>query len=160
LPASEKLPQNSSSGMIYRMGHSHKAIIIEGQIAGELVKVLIDSGATSNFVSSSWVYSHQVETQKVSSGGPRVEVADGRVKNCTEKIQEEFTLEGHCSNLTAYLFPLRSFDLVLGMAWLQAAQPSINWRKREVVFTTSHGDVVQSRVNKTNQSVPLDYSLI
>ena len=131
-------------------GHSHTAIIIEGLIAKELVKVLIDSGATSNFVS--WVYSHQVKTQKVSGGGPRVEVADGRVKNCTEKIQEEFTLEGHCSNLTAYLFPLKSFDLVLGMAWLQAAQHSINWRKREVVFTTSHGDVVQSRVNKITKA--------
>jgi transposase InsO family protein len=139
---SEVEPQSSEVRLVYRLGHSHRAIVIEGQIAGKRVKALIDSGATANFVSSSWVYSHSVETREVSSEGPRVEVADGRVRSCTEKIQVELNLGGYCSEVTAYLFPLKSFDLVLGMAWLQAEQPSINWRTREVVFTTRQGDVV------------------
>jgi len=100
---------------------------------------------TSNFISSQWVHQRQVATEKVSSGGPRVELADGRVECCTEKLQQQLTLRDHCSNLTAYLFPLKSFDLVLGMPWLRAEQPNIHWERRELALINSQDQVVKTR---------------
>jgi hypothetical protein len=101
----EEVPQGRVDQIAYRMGLSSKAIVVQGQLCGHAVNILIDSGATSNFISQDWARKHQVVTQKVIKDGPRVELADGRVECCSEKMQGTLTLNDHCSTVTAYLFP-------------------------------------------------------
>jgi hypothetical protein len=127
----------------YRMDSQSSALTHEGKLGDHPVKILIDSGATSNFVSQQWVERHQVKLLQVASGGPQVELADGRIHHCSSVLKRQTCLIGeHTSKVNAYVFPLKTFDLILGMPWLQSEQPSIDWKKREISFT-SPGSVIK-----------------
>ena len=94
-----------------------------GSFKGNDIKILIDSGASENYVSpevsalaDSWlpVYDRQVET----AGGETTEI--------TKKVSMNVTVNGFTGTVAAYVFPTK-FDLILGRAWLKEVNPQPDW---------------------------------
>ena len=101
-------------------------LVVPAWIFGHEIRALIDSDATRNFISPASVtkYGREVESHntflelgdgtKMSSRGPAVEVPI---------FTAGYTLK---TDLTVTSL-LHDVDLVLGMTWLQEADPLIRW---------------------------------
>ena len=96
---------------------SKKTIKLWGKIGKEQVMVLIDCGASHNFISATFVKQQELDMNATSIY--TVEVGDGRKLDC-EGICSELTLEmqGLKIQQDFYVFDLGGVDVVLGMEWL------------------------------------------
>ena len=97
---------------------------------------MIDSGATHFFVSSSLLARSQLQLQPAPN--LPVRLADGSVVTSSATcnvplfIADALHVHVHCRVLDDL-----SHDLVLGMDFLQAHNPRINWRSYTVTFPAS-----------------------
>lgn len=66
----------------------------------------------------------------------RVKVADGAVTSCTMEVSVcEYEIQGHRFQSTLKLFPLGSYDMILGMDWLESwGLMTVNWGSKYMVF--------------------------
>lgn len=88
------------------------------------IQVLLDTGATSNYISSKVVtsdmkriplkFSHQVET------------ANGQLSTIKEKVEFELVVGDMVQQVQAYVFDTK-FDLILGRQWFKRYKPIPEW---------------------------------
>jgi hypothetical protein len=59
----------------------------------------------------------------------------------TAARNSQLTLDiaGSHENLTAVLFDMVAFDCILGLPWLDAASPVVNWKARKLLLPTKNG---------------------
>ncbi|XP_019459980.1 PREDICTED: uncharacterized protein LOC109359744 [Lupinus angustifolius] len=96
---------------------SNKSWKVTGCVKGKEVVILIDCGASHNFISTKVVEQLQLEAQAT----PRyvVEVGDGHKVQCQGRCaQLGFQLQGLDFTQEFYLFELEGVDVVLGLEWL------------------------------------------
>jgi gag-polyprotein putative aspartyl protease/Zinc knuckle len=107
---------------------------INGKVNGKSAWILIDSGATENFVDESFVKENQVPIQPTPK--LNVQMANGHGHNITNIINsQQLTIQTyHTNNLSAYVMPLQRYDLILGKPWLNETNPIIDWPKNTVIF--------------------------
>jgi hypothetical protein len=112
--------------------------------------VLLDSGATGNFVSEAFARTSGLKQQESSH---RVSLADGRTSDSAGMLPEaDIRIGTYSEKIDLIVTPLHEFDIILGMAWLQKYNPSIDWRNKTVTFT--QGDRVhQLRVRPTGAAL-------
>ena len=67
---------------------------------------------------------------------------DSGANSCRVLKRQTCLIGVHSSKLNAYVFPLKTFDLILGMPWVQSEQPSIDGKNREISFA-SPGSVIK-----------------
>ncbi|MCH86093.1 Ty3/gypsy retrotransposon protein [Trifolium medium] len=121
-----------------------QTVKFKGTIKGVPVLILVDSGATHNFVSQSgathnfvsqrlvhkmgWVYE---DTQELS-----VQMGDGYKTSTRGKCKKlEMEVEGYNIAVEAHLFELGNMDVVLGIEWLKTLGDTImNWSKQSMSF--------------------------
>ena len=88
--------------------------------------VMLDSGATANFASASFIKKYHLKTTPVN--GPSVRVADGTVYHCQEAITTAALKIGpYQEKVRFYVLPLQGHDMILGRPWLQQHNPDIDW---------------------------------
>lgn len=113
-----------------------------GSIAGQNVFVLVDSGSSHSFLSSS-----------IASGlsGSRqlphpiaVRVADGATVQCTSELPDvEWSVQGHHFHSTLWVLPLSSYNMIVGMDWLEAFSPmKVHWRDKWMSIAYGNGNVL------------------
>ena len=100
---------------------------IEVNVEGEVASTMIDSGATTVFISSSFVELHRIPIRIVVDG-PSVVLPDGTRHQCHEIVQVKIQVQEYQDIIQAYVFPLVRYDLILGMSWLLDNNPSIDWQ--------------------------------
>ncbi|KAG2190783.1 hypothetical protein INT47_012934, partial [Mucor saturninus] len=91
---------------------------------GQSISVLIDSGASANYVSPR--ITDQIKNVERISGRP-VETAGGHLTTINQKASLLLSLNGYQDTIDAYVFPTK-FDLILGRTWLQKAKPVPDWQ--------------------------------
>src|SRR3954470_9305488 len=108
--------------------NNKKSFIFEGDIAGEPVKVLIDSGSTGNFLDKRMTKRAWLIT-KPSQALQRISMANGNIQYIRD-VAEDVTLNiGDYSHTTNFgVLDLRNHDMILGMPWLSEVNPTINWK--------------------------------
>ncbi len=79
---------------------------------------------------------------KVGSGERAKKAVDSGANSCRVLKRQTCLIGVHSSKLNAYVFPLKTFDLILGMPWVQSEQPSIDGKNREISFA-SPGSVIK-----------------
>lgn len=94
---------------------------------------MIDSGSTSDFVSSSFVAKHHLSTSPLDHSF-NVFVADGRQLVCQDKITYRMTIGPILETISLPVIPLEGYDIVFGQPWLQRHNPSINWHTGTVRY--------------------------
>lgn len=107
---------------------------IMGTLNRKSCKVLIDCGATSNFLSRTFAIRHDlISAQKAGT----IILADGRHTTQPSWISTRCRLKmgqyaaNFCFTVTDLV---NGFDVILGMPWLEALQPSITWKTKILVL--------------------------
>jgi len=121
----EELYKLSSDGLEAKTPKSILLPTYDAEVGGTIRKMLIDTGASTVYVSKSLVNEISLKTTKVRAR--KVKVAD----NDTHVVDRITTVDIKLGNLpaetlTAYVFPLKEIDLCLRPSVARKAQPSSN----------------------------------
>ncbi|QRW25224.1 Retrotransposable element Tf2 protein [Rhizoctonia solani] len=100
------------------------------------IKTLIDSGATSNFISPSLV--EKLKIPKTLLENPRVvRMLDGTISQTGRiwhQVQLAVSANGHPHIIPFLVCPIGNTPAILGMTWLTAEAPLIDWQQGLVTF--------------------------
>jgi len=141
-PAASGESDDDGGFTVLQLGNAHtkkrKLIKLEGTLAGRPAVGLLDSGASGNFVSSSFIHAHGLTIASVANDGERrlrVTLADGSQQEARGMLQDaELVLGTYRDRISSVALPLSGYDFILGMPWLEKVQPHINWREKSVSF--------------------------
>ena len=105
---------------------------LEASVNSHSAQALIDCGATTNFIHESYVQQHQIPIA-TSAQVQTITLGDGS-KRDTSYVTAPLPVRigSMCDSIPFVVAPLAGCDVVLGMPWLQAHNPSINWKERSV----------------------------
>jgi hypothetical protein len=99
-----------------------RTLQFQGMIQGQSINILLDSGSTSSFLGTKLAGS--LKGVQPLSSPTSVKVADGGSVPCTAQIQyAEWSIQGYTFHSTLKLIPIGTYDMILGMDWLQAFSP-------------------------------------
>lgn len=105
---------------------------MSAQINGQHCELLVDSGATNNFLSASFANTNALTTRE-SVG--HVVYADGHTGGRVARVSKPVRLRigGHYEPTEFTVAELNNgYDRILGMPWLMEDEPAIKWRRREM----------------------------
>jgi len=104
---------------------------------GVIVKALLDSGATGMFMDKKMAVKHGLRLQKLER--PVAVRNVNRTNNSggaiTHQVEVNMYYKSHVERIRMDVYNLGKTDVILGMPWLQAHNPEINWETGEVKMT-------------------------
>jgi len=104
---------------------------------GVVVKALLDSGATGLFMDTAFAKEKGFRMEKIKKP-LLVENVDGTVNvggAITHQVECNMFFKGHVERVKMDVCNLGKTEVILGMPWLAAYNPEIDWEKREVKMT-------------------------
>ncbi|CAD6238786.1 unnamed protein product [Miscanthus lutarioriparius] len=111
-----------------------QTVLMEGKINQRSVVLLIDSRSSCSFVSHSL-------TSMLPDWSPlpqlvQIRVANGTILMCTHELQQcPVYVQGHCFTINLKILPLQSYDVILGIDWLQQHSPmELDWKEKWLSF--------------------------
>jgi hypothetical protein len=106
-----------------------------GECQGHMVIILLDSSSYHSFVSTS--LAAKLSGMSLLPTQVLVHVADGGVVPCNQVFKStQWSVQGHVFVTDFRVFPLQSYDIVLGMDWLEKFSPmKIHWSERWLSFS-------------------------
>jgi hypothetical protein len=118
---------------------------IRGVLQGQRVTVLIDGGATHNFIDSTLVARRGIPAENFE--GFSVVVVDGYNMTCTQKVpQLDVTLGNYTVTDDFYVVELADTNVILGVQWLYSlGKHSQNYQTMELEFRAADGKKVVLR---------------
>ena len=104
---------------------------------GVTVKALLDSGATGMFIDKRTVAKHGSRLQKLERliMVRNVNGTNNSAGAITHQVKANMYYKGHIERMRMDVCNLGKMDIILGMPWLQAHNPEINWETRKVKMT-------------------------
>ena len=124
-----------------------------GSLFGRAAVILVDSGATGNFVSSSFVSRHGLPTVRLPRSTP-VTLADGSTQPSGPLVAAApLRIGSYTDQLDLVSLSLVGFDVILGMPWLHHYRPVIDWRTHRIVFNDTY---MQQHVIRSPDSADCD----
>jgi hypothetical protein len=113
-------------------------IRFKGTLNGQQADIMLDCGATGNFVSSSFAERHAMSVVK-KSGSPTVTLADGSPQSAGGVLRTAALSMGtFAEKLDFVSLKLEGYDVILGMSWLFHHNPVIDWRQHTVRIGKRH----------------------
>ena len=116
---------------------------------------MLDSGATSNFISQRFVETYNIPLKRKARPIP-LSVIDGTpisTKAITHQtVTCDLTLgsaDEHRETLTLDAIPMATYDVILGMPWLNTHTPWIHWSKRKLVFASGYSHSASATIATT-----------
>jgi len=104
---------------------------------GITVKALLDSGVTGMFMDKKIVAKYRFRLQKLERP-IAVRNVDGTNNSrgaITHQVEVNMYYKGHVERMRMDVCDLGKTDMILGMPWLQAYNPEIDWKTEEVKMT-------------------------
>ena len=102
------------------------------------VKVMLDSGSAGNFISPGMVTWCGLTTHKRERPLSVTHVQGGKVGMVTEQVLCTMRKGKHSKLITFDVVPLGKHVIIIGMPWLQAHNPTINWDRHKLSFTLEY----------------------
>jgi len=104
---------------------------------GVTVKALLDSGAIWMFMNKRIVAKHGFRLQKLERPiiVRNVDGTNNSVGAITHQVEANVYYRGHVERMRMDICNLEKTKVILGMPWLQAHNPEINWETEEVKIT-------------------------
>lgn len=97
--------------------------LYDGIYCNQNIQVLIDSGASENYVSPQVIKNNE---ELIPVFNRKVETAGGEISEIKYKTNLKVNLNGYETTILAYVFPTK-FDLILGRSWLKQEEPTPDW---------------------------------
>jgi len=104
---------------------------------GVTVKALLDSGATGMFINKKFVEKHGFRMDKLEKPliVTNVDGSNNSGGRITHEVECNVYYKGHQERMKFDVCNLERTDVILGMPWLAAHNPEIDWEKGEVKMT-------------------------
>jgi len=104
---------------------------------GIMVKVLLDSGAMEMFMDRKMAAKYGFRLQKLERPimVRNVDGTNNSAEAITHQVEANVYYKGHVKRMRMDVCNLEKTDVILGMPWLQAHNPEINWETGEVKMT-------------------------
>ena len=110
-----------------------------GTVADQTLSILIDPGDTKSFISGAALKRIKVKAVKQDefsfmemASGAKQKVG-GKVTGCALNLGEFFT------RVNLYITILGSYDVVIGMDWLESHEAILNCKKKRLIFVDDEG---------------------
>jgi hypothetical protein len=121
------------------------------------VSTLVDSGATSSFIDQTFVAQHNIPVIMKSTPIP-VEVIDGRTivsgAITHETTPLELCIHKHTEKIVLNIISIPHHPIILGLSWLEAHNPIIDWRSRTLTFNAQRCTSQEPHTQKNTLSNP------
>ena len=96
------------------------------------VLLLVDCGASSNFVSTEFIKNNNLRISTASTVNT-VTLADGSQQvSCGTLEHACITIGTYTDHFDFTVLPLPKYDAILGQSWLQSLNPNIDWIKQSI----------------------------
>lgn len=138
LPEEEQESPGESSEQLFlalssdaqRGSHGRQTIQFNGSIHGLSITVLINPGSSASFLAAS--VAAQLPQLHCSPMNASVKVANGHLLHCTSVIMGcVFSLGEYQFQHDLRILPLESYDLILGIDWLELYSPmEVHWKSK------------------------------
>jgi len=101
---------------------------------GIMVKALLDSGTTGMFIDKRTTAKHRFRLQKLQRpiAVRNVDRTNNSRGTITYQVECNIYYKGHVERMRIDMCDLGKTEVILGMLWLAAHNPEINWETREV----------------------------
>ena len=135
-------------------------ITVVGRLNDQAATMLIDCGASSNFIDENFVKKSRIGTELINrDAASSVRLADGSRIDVSRQVRNA-TIE--CGSLRSSedftVMTLEGYDAILGMPWFITQDPQIDWRKGTVRVKTVDGHVHQlASLMQCNVGAPSSY---
>ncbi|CAN6249028.1 unnamed protein product [Urochloa humidicola] len=108
-------------------GQAKRSMQLQGKMKELDIQILIDSGSTNSFVSQRVV--DQIGELQCVGTHVQVKVANGGVMQCSSLVPAaEWSIQGYSFCQELKVLPLQSYDIILGMDWLESFSPmKVHW---------------------------------
>ncbi|QRW09555.1 Retroviral aspartyl protease [Ceratobasidium sp. AG-Ba] len=129
--------------------------LYNGQGIMDPIPTLVDSGSSKNFLDINFAQNNKIPL--IPLVNPRTVIAiDG--KELPNKIKNKATLEveieGWTFDITFFVMDLGDTDMILGLDWLQEADPDINWKTLEISWK---GRPITAKAGKDLPTIPEEF---
>jgi transposase InsO family protein len=106
-----------------------RCIKLRGKINGQWVTILVDSGASQSFVDSTVATSLGLKLQPARLGDRllKITLADGSAHTASHVASVTWTVGQYTHTDVCVCTTLHGEDLILGMPWLEAVNPRVDW---------------------------------
>jgi len=120
-----------------------KLLIFRGKTYGIPCKVLIDSGASRNFIDVAFVERHKLATRDYKTNSTIV-LADGTSRKMRSYINNlKINIGEYQDRVNVNVFKLGNYDIILGKSWLSRINPEIDWEHNTVTIKTNEGKEIR-----------------
>jgi len=146
-PDSQELATYKESTAI--SGQVSSLLVFQGRINGKQARIMLDSGASHNFVDTQWIHSNELfSTTKPHPGAGTVSMANGTEER-NSRFLEEATLElgKYTTKLNFDVIKVERYDAILGMKWFKEENPTIDWDAGQVIIHHQGEEVVVEQVS-------------
>ena len=106
-------------------------------------RVLLDSGASNQYVSSRFVRNHKVPVGTADDEPHLVQVADGSYMEAGGVAAFTLTFGRFHSRIKAKVLDLPDYDIILGFDWLRTHNPDIDWRTMTIKVREEDGSLYE-----------------
>lgn len=135
--------------------HYRSLIRLSTKIEGLKATILVDCGASGNFIDEDFVRRNGLVTELISSDrSSEVTLADGskkrireRVKNASIEVAPSYKFKASFTVMS-----LNGYEAILGMPWLSRANPSIHWPSGTISVMSEDGRSIVLCTETSSQS--------
>src|ERR1700675_2547104 len=105
-----------------------------GLINNQPAYILIDSGASNNYISESFVRKHKLYTEPLAEPTEAI-LANGLSLSVTRMAPSiPIHIQEYVDEIDANVLTLDKYDMVLSMAWLNTYGPTVDYRAKSLSF--------------------------
>jgi hypothetical protein len=130
------------------------ALQLRTVVSNKVMLLLIDSGSSHSFVSSSFLKT--VGLQPVVAPPRKVKVANGQILVTDKMVPHmEWWCQGHTLTSDMKVLDLGVYDAILGYDWLKTHSPMIcQWDKKVIEFQENGNTVTLQGIQSVQQTLP------
>ena len=127
-PQGVRLATTSPRGISSAVQTRGSVLELASKIKGIPVRVLLDSGATGNFISDNVVTELALHIDH-EEAGEQLTLADGSQVQASGHVTFPLRCGYYKGKITARVFPNLHKELILGIPWLTTENPDIDWTR-------------------------------
>ena len=131
--------------------HGH-VLELAGRVQKYPTRVLLDSGSTGNFISTQFVAAVGLRVQP-DPEWEEVTLADGSKLRTEGRVQFTLRCGNYKERVLTRVFPDLHKEIILGIPWLEKANPVIDWTQRRVRVFHRGCDVTLPLIHKREAEV-------
>ena len=107
------------------------------------VRILIDSGSSHQYVSSSFIRKTSLEVEKRRNSPHWVQVANGTYMEAPGMTHFTLAIARYRTRVEARVLELPEYDIILGLDWLRTANPVIDWQEMNIQVRNTGGELCE-----------------